>query len=138
MYAGQVIQYKVSPFPGITTKWVTEITHVENGSYFVDEQRFGPYQLWHHKHFIREIEGGVAMDADAQVLNDVCTCNRERLVEHLKSAANAAILYRYAGYSDEPMADLMARFGLPTDRARFATVPRVADVAIVDFIDPPG
>jgi ligand-binding SRPBCC domain-containing protein len=59
MYAGQIIQYKVSPFPGFTTKWVTEITHVEKGSYFVDEQRFGPYQLWHHKHFIREIEGGV-------------------------------------------------------------------------------
>lgn len=62
MYAGQVIQYKVSPFPGITTKWVTEITHVEEGSYFVDEQRFGPYSLWHHKHFIREIEGGVEME----------------------------------------------------------------------------
>lgn len=62
MYAGQIIQYRVSPFPGFTTKWVTEITHVEEGSYFVDEQRFGPYQLWHHKHFIREIEGGVEME----------------------------------------------------------------------------
>ncbi len=62
MYAGQIIQYKVSPFPGLTTKWVTEITHVEEGSYFVDEQRFGPYSLWHHKHFIREIEGGVEME----------------------------------------------------------------------------
>ena len=62
MYAGQIIQYKVSPFPGFTTKWVTEITHVEKGSYFVDEQRFGPYQLWHHKHFIREIEEGVEME----------------------------------------------------------------------------
>ena len=62
MYAGQIIQYKVSPFPGFTTKWVTEITHVEKGFYFVDEQRFGPYSLWHHKHFIREIEGGVEME----------------------------------------------------------------------------
>lgn len=62
MFAGQIIQYKVSPFPGYTTKWVTEITHVEKGSYFVDEQRFGPYALWHHKHFIKNIDGGVEME----------------------------------------------------------------------------
>lgn len=62
MYPGQIIQYKVSPFAGITTKWVTEITHVEHGEYFVDEQRFGPYALWHHKHFIKAAEGGVIME----------------------------------------------------------------------------
>jgi ligand-binding SRPBCC domain-containing protein len=62
MYAGQIIQYTVKPFPGISTKWVTEITHVKEGDYFVDEQRFGPYALWHHKHFIKEIEGGVEME----------------------------------------------------------------------------
>lgn len=62
MYAGQIIQYKVSPFPGFTTKWVTEITHVEKGAYFVDEQRFGPYRLWHHKHFIRKVDQGVEME----------------------------------------------------------------------------
>lgn len=62
MFPGQIIQYKVSPFPGFTTKWVTEITHVKEGEYFVDEQRFGPYSLWHHKHFIKEIEGGVEME----------------------------------------------------------------------------
>ncbi len=62
MYPGQIIQYKVSPFPGITTTWVTEITHVKEGSYFVDEQRFGPYALWHHKHFISPVEGGVLME----------------------------------------------------------------------------
>ncbi|WP_394749283.1 SRPBCC family protein [Spongiimicrobium salis] len=62
MYPGQIIQYKVSPFPGFTTKWVTEITHVKEGSYFVDEQRFGPYALWHHKHFIKEIDGGIEME----------------------------------------------------------------------------
>lgn len=62
MFSGQIIQYKVSPFPGYTTKWVTEITHVNEGNYFVDEQRFGPYALWHHKHFIKEIEGGVEME----------------------------------------------------------------------------
>ncbi|QBA63935.1 SRPBCC family protein [Muriicola soli] len=62
MFAGQIIQYKVSPFPGFSTRWVTEITHVNKGSYFVDEQRFGPYALWHHKHFINEVPGGVEME----------------------------------------------------------------------------
>lgn len=62
MYAGQIIQYIVTPVLGIKTKWVTEITHVVDGEYFVDEQRFGPYALWHHKHFIKEIEGGVEME----------------------------------------------------------------------------
>lgn len=62
MYPGQIIQYSVSPFPFLKTRWVTEITHVREGKYFVDEQRFGPYKLWHHKHFIHEVEGGVAME----------------------------------------------------------------------------
>ena len=62
MFAGQIIQYIVTPVLGIKTKWVTEITHVKTGEYFVDEQRFGPYALWHHKHFIKEIDGGVEME----------------------------------------------------------------------------
>ena len=62
MFAGQIIQYIVTPLLGIKTKWVTEITHVVEGEYFVDEQRFGPYALWHHKHFIKEIPGGVEME----------------------------------------------------------------------------
>ena len=62
MFAGQIIQYIVTPVLGIKTKWVTEITHVIEGEYFVDEQRFGPYALWHHKHFIKEIPGGVEME----------------------------------------------------------------------------
>ena len=62
MFPGQIIQYIVTPVMGIKTKWVTEITHVEDKKYFVDEQRFGPYDLWHHKHFIREIPGGVEME----------------------------------------------------------------------------
>lgn len=62
IFAGQIIQYKVKPVLGITLKWVTEITHVKENEYFVDEQRFGPYSLWHHKHFIKEIDGGVEME----------------------------------------------------------------------------
>jgi len=62
MYAGQIIQYIVTPIAGIKTKWVTEITHAIDKEYFVDEQRFGPYALWHHKHFIKEVPGGVEME----------------------------------------------------------------------------
>ena len=61
MYAGQIIEYVVTPLLGIPTTWVTEITHVKEPEYFVDEQRFGPYALWHHKHFITPIEKGIEM-----------------------------------------------------------------------------
>lgn len=61
MYPGQIISYRVSPIGGIKLNWVTEITHVKDNEYFVDEQRFGPYKLWHHKHFIKAIKGGVEM-----------------------------------------------------------------------------
>tara|TARA_B100001029_G_C15045933_1_gene447129 strand:+ start:1300 stop:1770 length:471 start_codon:yes stop_codon:yes gene_type:complete len=62
MFPGQIIQYIVTPILGIPTKWVTEITHVKKGKYFVDEQRFGPYALWHHKHFLKPIKNGVEME----------------------------------------------------------------------------
>jgi len=62
MFPGQIIQYRLTPLLGIPFRWVTEITHVEEGSYFVDEQRFGPYTFWHHKHFIYPTENGVAME----------------------------------------------------------------------------
>ncbi|HMT28688.1 MAG TPA: SRPBCC family protein [Bacteroidia bacterium] len=61
MYCGQIITYIVKPLAGIPLSWVTEITHVQEPNYFVDEQRFGPYALWHHKHFFKEIKGGVEM-----------------------------------------------------------------------------
>lgn len=62
MYPGQIIEYIVKPVLGIPNKWVTEITHVVENKFFVDEQRFGPYALWHHKHFLKEIPGGVEME----------------------------------------------------------------------------
>ena len=61
MYSGQVISYIVKPVAGIPMRWTTEITHVHEPHYFVDEQRFGPYVFWHHKHFLKEIPGGVEM-----------------------------------------------------------------------------
>lgn len=61
MYQGMIIQYKVSPLMGINMNWVTEITHVSEKQFFVDEQRFGPYNFWHHQHHIKQIENGVLM-----------------------------------------------------------------------------
>lgn len=61
MYPGQIISYKVSPFPGFKTNWVTEITQVTNQCFFVDEQRFGPYQMWHHEHRFEVQGNGVLM-----------------------------------------------------------------------------
>ena len=61
-YPGQIIQYTVKPLLGIKINWVTEITQVQDKEFFVDEQRFGPYSFWHHKHFIKEIENGVLME----------------------------------------------------------------------------
>jgi ligand-binding SRPBCC domain-containing protein len=61
VYAGQVLLYKVKPVLGITLPWMTEIRHVQPLKYFVDEQRKGPYKLWHHQHHFKEIYGGVQM-----------------------------------------------------------------------------
>jgi ligand-binding SRPBCC domain-containing protein len=61
MYPGMIISYTVKPLLGIKMLWVTEITHVEEMRYFVDEQRIGPYSMWHHQHFIEPTNEGVLM-----------------------------------------------------------------------------
>lgn len=58
MYAGMMIHHKVRPFAGIALSWITEITHVVDQSYFIDEQRFGPFSMWHHEHHFAEENGG--------------------------------------------------------------------------------
>jgi ligand-binding SRPBCC domain-containing protein len=65
-YAGQLITYSVTPFPGIRMTWITEITHLVNYEFFTDEQRFGPYKFWHHRHFFRR-------DGDKTIMNDMVT-----------------------------------------------------------------
>ncbi|MDQ6610290.1 MAG: SRPBCC family protein [Bacteroidota bacterium] len=59
VYPGQVMTYMVKPLFGIPLAWMTEITHVESLVYFVDEQRKGPYKLWHHQHHFKKIKDGV-------------------------------------------------------------------------------
>ncbi len=61
MYPGLLIYYTVTPLWGIPLKWVTEITHVDAPRMFVDNQRFGPYRMWQHRHIFAEISGGVEM-----------------------------------------------------------------------------
>lgn len=58
MFPGMIISYTVRPILGIPLEWVTEITQVKEHEYFIDEQRFGPYSFWHHKHFFKAIDGG--------------------------------------------------------------------------------
>ena len=61
MYQGQLIEYKVRPVLNIPMYWMTEITQVKDKEFFIDEQRFGPYSLWHHQHHFKAIPGGVEM-----------------------------------------------------------------------------
>ena len=59
MYAGQIIRYQLNILPFISTQWVTEITHMKEPFYFVDEQRVGPYELWHHQHHFRQVNNEI-------------------------------------------------------------------------------
>jgi ligand-binding SRPBCC domain-containing protein len=62
IYQGQMITYNIKIFPLVPSKWVTEITAVEPKSYFIDEQRYGPYKMWHHEHRFSEVDGGVMVE----------------------------------------------------------------------------
>lgn len=59
MHAGQIIIYRIKLFAGIKISWVTEITHVSENKFFVDEQRFGPYKFWHHQHHFSPVPNGM-------------------------------------------------------------------------------
>ena len=61
MYRGQIITYKIGILPGIKGNWVTEITELHKPNLFIDEQRVGPYSIWHHEHHFRTIDNGVIM-----------------------------------------------------------------------------
>ena len=61
MYAGLLINYRLKPMFNIPINWCTEITHIKEKEYFVDEQRKGPYRIWHHEHHFKAVNGGVLM-----------------------------------------------------------------------------
>ena len=61
MFEGQIITYRMMIAPAVRVSWVTEIKCVIEGHSFVDEQRFGPYKFWHHRHEFEPVDGGVLM-----------------------------------------------------------------------------
>ena len=61
MYEGLIISYTVKPILGLKMNWVTEITHIKDKKYFVDEQRKGPYKMWHHEYKLIETDNGIIM-----------------------------------------------------------------------------
>ena len=70
MYAGQMIEYRVGLLPGMKVRWLTEITHVREGEYFVDEQRCGPYKLWHHEHRFTPTPDGLGVQMADKITYD--------------------------------------------------------------------
>ena len=61
MYEGQIIEYRVEFLRGVRSLWLTEIAHVRDGEYFVDEQRVGPYRFWYHEHMFEKVLNGTRM-----------------------------------------------------------------------------
>jgi ligand-binding SRPBCC domain-containing protein len=95
MYAGQIIEYTVKPMLGIPLYWMTEITQVKDKHYFIDEQRFGPYSLWHHQHHFKAIEGGVEMTDIVHYKNPLGFMGRLANSIFVKKKLDTIFNYRY-------------------------------------------
>ena len=61
IYEGQIITYKIRSSAFARSNWVTRITNLEERCSFTDEQLFGPYKFWHHRHEFNEVDDGVFM-----------------------------------------------------------------------------
>lgn len=95
IYSGLIITYHVQPLPFIKNSWITEITHLIPGRYFVDEQRFGPYAFWHHQHHFEKHSDGVIMK---DLVHYRLPCGRIGhfiLGQHVKKKLNAIFDYRF-------------------------------------------
>ena len=95
MYPGQLIRYKVNGLPFVPMHWVTEITHVQEPYYFVDEQRFGPYALWHHQHHFKEVNGGVEMVDEVNYAIPLGILGRFANLVFVEREVNAIFDHRY-------------------------------------------
>jgi ligand-binding SRPBCC domain-containing protein len=95
IYAGQIIEYILKPVLGIPLYWMTEITQVKSKAYFIDEQRFGPYTLWHHQHHFKAIEGGVEMTDIVHYKNPLWIFGRMANTLFVKKKLDAIFEYRY-------------------------------------------
>jgi ligand-binding SRPBCC domain-containing protein len=96
MYPGQVIRYKLYPIPLVPFFWTTEITHVQEPFYFVDEQRTGPYALWHHQHHFKEVDGGVEMIDEVNYAIPLGILGRFSHWMFVERQLNSIFDYRYA------------------------------------------
>lgn len=95
MYAGQIIEYKVRPVLNIPLYWMTEITQVKDKQYFIDEQRFGPYALWHHQHHFKAIPGGVEMTDIVHYKNPLGFLGRMANAMFVKKQLEGIFDYRF-------------------------------------------
>ena len=95
MYAGQIIEYTVKPVLGIPLYWMTEITQVKDKQYFIDEQRFGPYSLWHHQHHFKAIDGGVEMTDIVHYKNPLGIFGRLANTFFVKKKLDTIFNFRY-------------------------------------------
>jgi ligand-binding SRPBCC domain-containing protein len=68
MVEGQIISYKIRLMPLVWMNWVTEITNIKDKEYFIDDQRSGPYKIWHHRHTFTETKNGVLMQDQVHYL----------------------------------------------------------------------
>ena len=100
MYPGQIIEYTVKPILGIPLYWMTEITHVIDKQFFVDEQRFGPYSLWHHQHHFKTIDGGVEMTDVVHYKLPLWILGDIAQVIMVKSQLSGIFNYRYKAVED--------------------------------------
>jgi ligand-binding SRPBCC domain-containing protein len=95
MYAGQIIEYKVKPVLGIPVYWMTEITQVKDKAFFIDEQCFGPYALWHHQHHFKAIPGGVEMTDIVHYKNPLGVLGRLANMFFVKKKLDTIFKFRY-------------------------------------------
>ncbi len=95
MYDGLILQYHVHPFLGIPISWVTEITHAEEPYYFVDEQRSGPYKLWHHQHHFKQTEEGIEMTDIVHYILHLEPFSQLLIGKIIQGRLNAIFDYRY-------------------------------------------
>jgi ligand-binding SRPBCC domain-containing protein len=95
-YAGQIMRYKLSILKGFKFDWMTEITHVHEPHYFVDEQRFGPYALWHHQHHFKEVAGGIEMTDEVNYAVPFGFIGRLANWLFVARKLNAIFAYRFA------------------------------------------
>lgn len=105
---GQIFQYRLRPLLGVPITWVTEITHVVPGELFVDEQRYGPYAMWHHQHHFRATESGTEVEDIVHYVMPLGPLGR--LVRRLTVAASLDEIFEYR------FRVLEERFGRPVAR----------------------